>query len=174
MAAKLEQTIAPSFTRMLNMLPADKKQGLTKPYLLKLERDIIRALEFDVQNVSAAVYIERYTNVLGLTNPQIMPMCETLLRFAYRKSDCLNMKTSVLAATCLTVAINILSSPVAEAVGASQIAAEKANWSQAIKHLRLNAKQLKVCYTGFVYTFDETVFAGQLSAEHKDSLIANF
>lgn len=48
MAAKIEQSIAPSFTRMINLLPQEKKQQVNKTYLLKLERDIIRTLEFDI------------------------------------------------------------------------------------------------------------------------------
>jgi hypothetical protein len=43
-AAKIEQSIAPSFQRMINLLPLEKKQQVNKSYLLKLERDIIRTL----------------------------------------------------------------------------------------------------------------------------------
>lgn len=150
---------------MLNLLPQATKQQINKSYLLKLERDIIRTLEFDLTNVSAIVYIERYMKVLALNDAQIVPLCETLLRFAYRKSDCLKLKTSVLAATCLLVSINILSTPVSKAVGRTQIATEKTNWLDSLQTLKLNAKQLKTCYTSFVYQLDDTVLGGQLVQE---------
>jgi len=46
-AAKLEQTISPSYLRMISLLDLEQQKGLKKSDLLRLERDVIRALQFD-------------------------------------------------------------------------------------------------------------------------------
>lgn len=44
MAAKLEQTIQPSFLRMIYLLPPKLEKKVCKADLIKLERDVIRTL----------------------------------------------------------------------------------------------------------------------------------
>jgi hypothetical protein len=48
LAAKLEQSISPSFNRMINTLPHASRDGVTKPTLILIEFDIIMTLQFDL------------------------------------------------------------------------------------------------------------------------------
>jgi hypothetical protein len=48
MAAKLEQPISPSFTRMISLLPESQREHITKNQLVKLEKNILEVLEFNV------------------------------------------------------------------------------------------------------------------------------
>ena len=47
MAAKLEQPISPSFTRMINLLTEDEKKFVSKQQLIDLEYHILQILGFD-------------------------------------------------------------------------------------------------------------------------------
>ena len=48
MAAKLEQPISPSFTRMISLLPESQREHITKNQLVKLEKNILEVLEFNL------------------------------------------------------------------------------------------------------------------------------
>jgi hypothetical protein len=47
LAAKLEQPISPSFSKMINLIPEDERKNLTKEILIDLEADILIRLGFD-------------------------------------------------------------------------------------------------------------------------------
>lgn len=47
LAAKLEQPISPSFSKMINLIPEDERKNLTKDILIDLEADILIRLGFD-------------------------------------------------------------------------------------------------------------------------------
>ena len=47
MAAKLEQPISPSFTRMINLLTDDEKKFLDKQCLIEIEAEILSTFCFD-------------------------------------------------------------------------------------------------------------------------------
>jgi len=48
MAAKLNQPVSPSFSRMIECIPEDKRQAVKKNDLIQLEFTIVTALEFSV------------------------------------------------------------------------------------------------------------------------------
>ena len=53
MAAKLEENIAPSFVRMIDVVNEQYSIVLKRPKLIDLEEDVIRTLDFDLRSVSS-------------------------------------------------------------------------------------------------------------------------
>jgi hypothetical protein len=70
MAAKLEQPISPSFTRMINLVPRKYAANLDKQTLIALERDIIFAFQFDLQFASTLLYSQRLLKILGFADEE--------------------------------------------------------------------------------------------------------
>ena len=68
MAAKLEQSVSPSFNRMINLLPEAAREKVTKLSLIDLEFDILTTLEYELQWASPTLFAERYLQVLGYQN----------------------------------------------------------------------------------------------------------
>lgn len=80
---------------MINLLPPKLEKKVCKADLIKLERDVIRTLQWDVQWTGPQVYLERYLWLIGLHHltSQVMPMAQIFLKFVFRKSDlCLGHK----------------------------------------------------------------------------------
>jgi len=65
-AAKIEQPISPSFTRMISLLPGHYKTRTHKRDLIDLELKIIYALEYSMHWVGPIPYLERYIRLLNL------------------------------------------------------------------------------------------------------------
>jgi hypothetical protein len=65
LAAKLEQPISPSYNKMIGFLPENQKTGVSKKELLRIEREVIKTLQFDIQRPGPTLFIERYIKVLG-------------------------------------------------------------------------------------------------------------
>ena len=79
--------------------------------LIRMERDIIRALQFDIQAVSPQVYIDRFLIVRNLSKiqSQVTALCENLIKQAMVSSDLwLEQKTSVVAASVMNLAMSRL------------------------------------------------------------------
>ena len=66
MAAKLEQPIAPSFTRMILVLYDNHKIQLKKKHLINMEEQILRALEFSCHHISPLPFLERFLRIYGI------------------------------------------------------------------------------------------------------------
>ena len=64
MAAKLEQPISPSFTRMISLLSEDEKRFVTKQSLIEMEAEILRKLGFDFNFPGPIQSLERYLRIL--------------------------------------------------------------------------------------------------------------
>ena len=64
MAAKLEQPISPSFTRMISLLTEDEKKSVTKQKLIDLETNILIMFGFDFNLPGPLKSIERYLRLL--------------------------------------------------------------------------------------------------------------
>jgi len=60
MAAKLQQPVSPSFNKMIDQLPDDKKKLVRKSELINLEYFIVSTLQFDLQWAGPLVTLERY------------------------------------------------------------------------------------------------------------------
>jgi hypothetical protein len=64
MAAKLEQPISPSFTRMISLLTEDEKKSVTKQKLIDLETNILIVFGFDFNFPGPLQSMERYLRLL--------------------------------------------------------------------------------------------------------------
>lgn len=64
MAAKLEQPISPSFTRMIGLLSEDEQQQVSKQSLIELEADILINMNFDYNFPGPIQSMERFLRVL--------------------------------------------------------------------------------------------------------------
>ena len=65
-AAKLKESIAPSFENMSTLLAVAHKIKVTKQQFIDLEERILRQLEFEVQSVTPVAFLERYLRIFGL------------------------------------------------------------------------------------------------------------
>lgn len=64
MAAKVEEPVSPSFSRMINLLQPDQKNLVTRQNLILLEMDVIRRLQFEVLKETVVPFVERYIMLL--------------------------------------------------------------------------------------------------------------
>ena len=64
MAAKLEQPISPSFSKMLGLLSEDEQKTITINQMINLEADILVKLSFDFNFASPIQSMERYLRLL--------------------------------------------------------------------------------------------------------------
>ena len=64
MAAKLEQPISPSFTRMISLLGEDEKKLVTKQKLIDIESNILIIFGFDFNFPGPLQSMERYLRLL--------------------------------------------------------------------------------------------------------------
>ncbi len=64
MAAKLEQPISPSFSRMISLLSVDEQKFVNKQSLIDLEAQILIKLGFDFNFPGPIQPMERYLRML--------------------------------------------------------------------------------------------------------------
>lgn len=112
MAAKIEQPIAPSMIRMINLLNAEHGILLKKKDVLTLEEDLVRTLDFSLRKVSAFQFLERYLRLFGIDQRKDLPLREVRMlarnycQFMQRESRFLKYRQSQMAAAALLFAIN--------------------------------------------------------------------
>lgn len=114
LAAKIEQSIVPSFSITIGQLPSQLQKHISKKDLINVEFDIVQRLEFSVRAVCPVFMIERQIKLLGLQSKQtlIVPICEQILRMALLKVDLsLGVRKADLALAVLNLALNILVEP---------------------------------------------------------------
>jgi hypothetical protein len=76
LAAKLEQPISPSFTRMISLLTEEEKKLVTKQKLIDLETNILITFGFDFNFPGPIQSMERYLRLLDYDlNKQLYEMC---------------------------------------------------------------------------------------------------
>ena len=111
MAAKLNQPVSPSFNRMIEQIPEDKRQAVSKSALIQLEFKIVTALEFELQWAGPMVTLERYLYLLGFhKNTQVYYVAREVSKYVAHKADlCLTLRPSEVAAIAATLALNVLS-----------------------------------------------------------------
>ena len=108
MAAKLEQPISPSFTRMINLLTDDEKKNLNKQALIELEADILSAFCFDFNFPGPVQSMERYLRILGYAlNKTVYDMSYQICKFQLNDSKFLDYRCSQIAACAIIIAVNI-------------------------------------------------------------------
>lgn len=64
LAAKMEESIQPSFDMMIDLLTEKEQQSLSQSKLKKLEKDILVRLGFNLNYVGPVEYISRYLQIL--------------------------------------------------------------------------------------------------------------
>jgi hypothetical protein len=64
-AAKLEQPISPSFSKMVGLLSEDEQKSITVKQMITLEADILVKLSFDFNFASPIQSMERYLRLLN-------------------------------------------------------------------------------------------------------------
>ena len=113
MAAKLEQPMSPDFNMMIWALPQPLRKFVSKPELLDLEENIIRTLDFDVQQVGPLLFAERFLQVIGLngtTSECVLKCCDEICKYLARKAHIyLVHSSSIVAAVAVTLALAVCS-----------------------------------------------------------------
>jgi len=64
MAAKIEQPISPSYSRMIHLLQEEEQKRVSKESLISLENDILASLQFDFNSPGPIQSMERYLRIL--------------------------------------------------------------------------------------------------------------
>ena len=94
-AAKLEQPISPSFTRMINLLSEDEKKNLTKQSLIDLEADILIKMGFDYNFPGPIQSLERFLRILKYDqNKTVYDMSYQICKFQLNDSMFLEYRPS--------------------------------------------------------------------------------
>jgi len=82
LAAKLEQPISPSFSRMITLLSDDEKKYVTKKQLIDLEADILVVMGFDYNFPGPIQSMERYLRILNYDkNKTVYDMTYQICKF---------------------------------------------------------------------------------------------
>jgi len=123
-AAKLEQPISPSFNRMINLLSEEQKKVVNKSELIRMERMVLRELEFSMHRAGPIPFLERFQRLLDLDQEktdkaakQVGFCARQFLKFTTMKSEYLDMRPSLIAAASLNLSINLSMTSAAEKVG---------------------------------------------------------
>lgn len=66
MAAKMYQHMNPCFEMMIDKLPTLLRNQVNRDQLIALEKNIIFALDFDLQQDGPLPFLERYQRVMGI------------------------------------------------------------------------------------------------------------
>ena len=108
MAAKLEQPISPSFTRMIGLLSEDEQINVTKRGLIDLESDILITMNFDYNFPGPIQSMERFLRILEYDfNRTVYDMSYQICKFQLNDSKFLEFRPSQIAACSIIIAINI-------------------------------------------------------------------
>lgn len=82
LAAKLEQPISPSFSRMISLLSDDEKKNVSKKQLIELEADILVQMGFDYNFPGPIQSMERYLRILDYDqNKTVYDMTYQICKF---------------------------------------------------------------------------------------------
>lgn len=114
MAAKMYQHMNPCFDMMIERLPSLLRKQVSREQLIVLEEQIIRALDFDLQNDGPLPFLERYQRVLNIDQESANPLyfkvgysARKLLRHMMHKATFLSYRPSQIASTAILVAIDL-------------------------------------------------------------------
>jgi hypothetical protein len=131
LAAKLEQPMSPSFLRMINLLPEDQRQKVTKQKLVALEETIIKELNFQMHYAGPIPYLNRFQRFYNIDiekgnqgAKQVGFAARQFCRFMMRKPEFLNFKASTQAAAAFVLAMNLATSGKAGRLGLATLAHE--------------------------------------------------
>ena len=95
MAAKIEQPISPSFSKMIGLLSDIEKQNVSISNLVELEHKIINKLSFNFNVPSPVQSMERYLRILDYDNTSIVTsMSYQICKFSCNDSQFLDFRPS--------------------------------------------------------------------------------
>jgi len=94
LAAKLEQPISPSFSRMITLLPHNS--NITRDDLVALEKHILETLDFNLQWAGPIPFIERFAKLFSVeASTQVNTLFQHFCGIsALQSSICLEFKPS--------------------------------------------------------------------------------
>lgn len=108
LAAKMEESHAPNFDFMIDLLTNRERLLMTKADLFELEQDILIQLGFELNHPGPIAPLERYLHLLKLDEIVIVKtLAVQLCMFAFNDSSFLEMRPSMLAASACIVSYNI-------------------------------------------------------------------
>lgn len=79
--------------------------------MIAAELCIIETLQYELQWAGPMLYVDRFLQLMSLTDAAIIKLCQEFCNFAAMEAKlCLELKQSELAAAVVTSAINVLTS----------------------------------------------------------------
>ena len=115
LAAKLNESIMPSYDLTVLLLPEFLQQKVSKSQFLTLEMNILTLLEFDLKYNSPIFFLGRYLHLFGIDEDQtdsalssVGIMAHKVCQLLQREPEFLRFKPSQVAAASLMYAINIV------------------------------------------------------------------
>lgn len=109
--------MTPSINRMIRLLSEEERQHVTKPLVIQMESEIVRALNFDMNFLSPLTFLERFLRLSDLQEDfKMNTIAEELCRLAMSKVEFLDYKPSQIAAAAYIIANNLSSSSTKESV----------------------------------------------------------
>jgi hypothetical protein len=107
LGAKIEQPLTPSIKMTIKLLSEDEKQLVTKEDVITLEREILNALEFDLNILSPVPFLERFLRLSEqLDNKDLARIAKDLCVLAKARCQFLKFKQSTIALGALQWAYN--------------------------------------------------------------------
>ena len=105
MAAKLEQPMTPSISRMIKLLSDQERENVTKERVIRCESEILNAFDFDFNFVNSMPVLERFIRLTDQHNNfSIDLVALEILKVAAAQSKFLCFRPSQLAASALVIA----------------------------------------------------------------------
>ena len=122
LGAKLEEHRQPTVKTMIRIFKEKMELSFEKDKILKIERDILKGLEFESFDVYPMLFVERYFRIFGFdknskTFGQIFLAAKIYCKVFQREAESLEFCPSRLAAACVLLAMNVCTSRVAKSVG---------------------------------------------------------
>lgn len=104
--------MTPSINRMIRLLSDEERQFVTKPLVIQMESEIVRALNFDMNFLSPLAFLERFLRLADVHEDfKVNTLAEELCKLAMTKVEFLDFKPSLIAAGAYVLAHNLSSSP---------------------------------------------------------------
>jgi len=100
MAAKIEEEIQPSISRMIELMEEKTSVTLVHADVIEKEEEIIRTLDFNLRGVSPIFFLERFCRLFGLREwsnvvaKQVISLSEQYCKFMQRESCFLRYRPS--------------------------------------------------------------------------------
>lgn len=112
LAAKMNESVVPSFEYTASLLPGVLLQKVSKAQWKSLEYEILALLDFELKFDSPVLFLNRFIHVLGLeaidTADPVRDWASNLSLHFQREAEYLKFRPSQVAAACLMFAINIV------------------------------------------------------------------